>query len=195
MIKPTSSQKAFGEFLLGVSLHAQVFEIAGWMFFSWRNFNISYQTIPLISSFYKILLFGSTIPFHHLQFTCITKAISMTKLVRYPRTRLTTPLATVEDPTSIPTWNQNTFQILHFTTWKLVGPPKPPPTPRPRVCNLPPSSSSRENNVIEVLDPLSMLSYQRFAWQSMIPEMWSPRDILLYSMDSTNLILVFRICY
>ena len=35
-------------------------------------------------------------------FTCIKNAISITRLFRYPRTRLTTPLATVDDPMSIP---------------------------------------------------------------------------------------------
>lgn len=42
-------------------------------------------------------------------FTCIRNAISMTKLFRYPSTRLTTPLATVEEPTSIWSWNLDTI--------------------------------------------------------------------------------------
>lgn len=44
-------------------------------------------------------------------FTCTKNAISITRLLRYPRTRLTTPLATVEDPISIPSWNDCLFQI------------------------------------------------------------------------------------
>lgn len=43
--------------------------------------------------------------------TCNRKAISITKLFRYPRTRLTTPLATVEDPTSTSSWMN--VQRLH----------------------------------------------------------------------------------
>lgn len=35
-------------------------------------------------------------------FTCIKNAISITRWLRYPRTRLTTPLATVDDPISTP---------------------------------------------------------------------------------------------
>ena len=34
--------------------------------------------------------------------TCIKNAISITRLFKYPRTRLTTPLATVDEPTSMP---------------------------------------------------------------------------------------------
>ena len=44
-------------------------------------------------------------------FTCTKNAISITKLLRYPRTRLTTPLATVDDPISIPSWTKPQIRI------------------------------------------------------------------------------------
>lgn len=96
-------------------------------------------------------------------FTCIKNAISRTKLFRYPRTRLTTPLATADDPASTWAWkfavvsNLKTPKISCYKIYILV-------------YNLPPSNSCRENNLLRVLDPEGMLIFLHSASLSMIPD-------------------------
>lgn len=102
-------------------------------------------------------------------FTCMRNAISITRLLRYPRTRLTTPLATVDEPMSMPSWRfwihlkykdikkiayiylKSSFFFFFFLQF------------------LPPSSFLRGNSWFEVLDLPNKLSFLHSALLSKIP--------------------------
>ena len=60
------------------------------------EFSVIYIISPILA---QNLLKGKKLQYY---FTCIKNAISITRWLRYPSTRFTTPLAIVDDPTSTP---------------------------------------------------------------------------------------------